>query len=241
MKSLQEFKTIVEEEKSDFSKFDVLVRAGLGNKAQIQRMHQILNKMGEENPQFNNADKAIIQNIFNKMIDLVTNNPQIYRQARRSVKEDIETSDFKLDKLGRRVRAHRIKLGREDNSDNELKEDFDLNEAVQSDAPFILLLKRVAIRPFPNGLKVATYYSDRLGREFAIPFIDSSAGDIRSANEEYVELNDGNSVAITEELKQDIANMFEQLDEENQQKFLFMMFESLDTFEQLRQFVANNK
>jgi hypothetical protein len=45
MKSLLDFKTIVEEEKSDYSKFDMLVRAGLANKAQIQRIHKILEKM----------------------------------------------------------------------------------------------------------------------------------------------------------------------------------------------------
>jgi len=48
MKSLLEFKSIVEEEKSDYSKFDALVRAGLANKAQLQRIHKILDKMGEE-------------------------------------------------------------------------------------------------------------------------------------------------------------------------------------------------
>jgi hypothetical protein len=88
MKSLLDFKTIVEEEKSDYSKFDALVRAGLANKAQIQRIHKILDKMGEERPNFNNADKMIIQNLFNKMVDLISNNKQINQQARRVVKEE---------------------------------------------------------------------------------------------------------------------------------------------------------
>jgi len=57
MKSLQDFKTLVEEEKSDYSKFDMLVRAGLANKAQIQIIHKILDKMQEEKPVFNNADR----------------------------------------------------------------------------------------------------------------------------------------------------------------------------------------
>ena len=41
MISLKEFKEapIVEEEKQDFSKFDALVRAGLANKTQLQRLH----------------------------------------------------------------------------------------------------------------------------------------------------------------------------------------------------------
>ena len=68
MKSLQEFKlNLTEEEKQDYSKFDALIRAGLGNKAQIQRLHTILGKMGEDKPNFSPADRAIIQNIFNKM------------------------------------------------------------------------------------------------------------------------------------------------------------------------------
>ena len=53
MKNLQEFRVFVEEEKSDYSKFDMLVRAGLANKAQLQRIHRILEKMKEDRPVFN--------------------------------------------------------------------------------------------------------------------------------------------------------------------------------------------
>ena len=93
MKSLLDFKTIVEEEKSDYSKFDMLVRAGLANKAQIQRIHKILDKMQEERPVFNNADRMILQNMFNKMVDLISNNKQIFTQARRAVKEDVDAGE----------------------------------------------------------------------------------------------------------------------------------------------------
>ena len=120
MKSLLEFKTIVEEEKSDYSKFDALVRAGLANKAQIQRIHKILDKMGEEKPVFNNSDRLIMQNLFNKMVDLISNNKQLFQQTRRLVREEeLEegvkaTSDFKLvtDANGnqRKVKAHRVHL-----------------------------------------------------------------------------------------------------------------------------------
>ena len=57
MKSLQDFRVLMEEEKSDYTKFDTLVRAGLANKAQLARLHRILDKMTDERPQFNNADK----------------------------------------------------------------------------------------------------------------------------------------------------------------------------------------
>ena len=79
MKSLLDCKTIVEEEKSDYSKFDALVRAGLANKAQLARIHRIMDKMTEERPQFNNADREIMRNLFNRMTDLISNNKQILR------------------------------------------------------------------------------------------------------------------------------------------------------------------
>lgn len=161
MKSLQEFrKVVVEEEKQDFTKFDALVRAGLANKGQLQRLHQILGKMGEEHPSFSNADRQIIQNMFTKMVDLITNNPQIYRTARKAVSEDVEVEMF-----------------------DEIPEEF-IVEA-QSDnpdkaPPFVLLLKRQAIRIYPNNTKIALYYNERLGKYFSIPFVGDKADMIQA-------------------------------------------------------------
>lgn len=243
MKNLQEFK-LVEEEKQDYSKFDALVRAGLGNKAQIQRMHQILAKMGEEKPQFTNADRAIIQNLFNKMVELITNNPQIFRQARKSVSEGvIDTADYKLSASGKKVRAHRIVLDKEDEEEKEkeVKEEVTLEEAVVSEPPFIILLKRTAVRLYPNGLRVATYTSDKLKREFAIPFVGREAGMIQSAEEYQIELNDGTIIELDEETDIAFENVYEELDEENKEKFVLMMYESKETFEKLKDFVLNKQ
>ena len=176
MKSLQELRNIVEEEKKDYSKFDALVRAGLGNKAQIQRLHTILDKMGEDRPNFNNADKEIIRNIFNKMIDLVTNNPNINRQARRAVSEELEeslidTSDFKVGSSGKKVKAHRIAIPSDtEKAKNQVTEASEDNVIPPSDPPFVLLLKRRAVRLFPDGTKVALYYNDKLKKVFSVPF-----------------------------------------------------------------------
>jgi len=116
MKDLQKFRQLVEEEKSDYTKFDMLVRAGLANKAQLARIHRILDKMTEERPQFNNADKEIVRNLFNRMVDLIANNKQVFQKTRQAVKEELEeaivdTSDFKIGPSGRKVRAHRLKIG----------------------------------------------------------------------------------------------------------------------------------
>jgi hypothetical protein len=141
MKSLLEFKSIVEEEKSDYSKFDALVRAGLVNKAQLQRIHKILDKMQEEKPVFNNADRAILQNMFNRMVDLVSNNKQIFNQARRAVREEVEE-----------VTDEPIVL----------QED--------KDPPVVLVIKRKAIRMYPDGTRIALYYNERLRKYFSVPY-----------------------------------------------------------------------
>jgi hypothetical protein len=132
----------IDESSVDLGKFDILVRAGLANKAQIQRLHSIIEKMHEsDNPNLTRADRMIVTNLFNKMIDLLTNNPAIFQKARQSVKETYE----------------------------ELDEAF--NDETKS-LPAILILKRQAIRMFPNGVRVATYFSNQLKRTFTLPLSD---------------------------------------------------------------------
>jgi hypothetical protein len=233
MKSLQEFKSVVEEEKQDFSKFDALVRAGLGNKAQIQRMHQILAKMEEERPNFSQADRSIIQNIFMKMVDLITNNPQIHRQARKSVRESvIDTSDFKLSVDGKKVRTHRIKF----DEPEEVKEEIVLDEGIAKDPPFILILKRKAIRLYPNGMKVAVYRNDRLNKDFAIPFTQDDAGMIQA---EQIELDTGDIIELDEETLEAFQAVYLSLTGENQERFVDLIHTSPETFEQAREFALS--
>lgn len=203
MKSLSDFKQnpsiITEEEKPDYSKFDILVRAGLANKGQLQRIHRILDKMTEERPQFNNADREIMRNLFNRVIDLVSNNKQIFQQARRVVKEgaldqetsQMATSDFKISPTtGRKVRAHRFKVGerygsKQDNANIDFQQEEAINEAIPAnsqvfklDPPPVLVLKRKAIRFFNNDTKIALYYNDRINKYFSIPY--TTTGDVGS-------------------------------------------------------------
>jgi hypothetical protein len=186
MKSLSKFKqeptVILEEEKTDYSKFDMLVRAGLANKAQIQRLHVILDKMQEERPVFSNADRAIMQNLFNKMVDLISNNKQLFQQTRRLVREELEegvkdTSDFKVvtDTAGnqRKVKAHRVVI----NPDTVKEETLDEN-VLQRDPPAVLVLRRKNIRSFSNDTYIALYYNDKLNKYFSIPY--STNSDINS-------------------------------------------------------------
>ena len=215
MKSLDQFKTLIQEEdREDFSKFDMLVRAGLANKAQIIRLHRILDKMTDERPMFNSADRAIMQNLFNKMVDLLSNNKQIFQQTRRAVREDLvedehDTSDFKLNSAGRKVRAHRFKVGDKgtditidtpdklnnalDMEDGRIKsfkesDDAKMNSGnIKNDPPFTLVLKRKAIRMYPNNTRVALYWSERLKRYISVPY-QAGGDDIGMAQIESVVL-----------------------------------------------------
>jgi len=190
MKSLSKFKqeptVILEEEKTDYSKFDMLVRAGLANKAQIQRLHVILDKMQEERPVFSNADRAIMQNLFNKMVDLISNNKQLFQQTRRLVREELEegvkdSSDFKVvtDANGnqRKVKAHRVVMTKDYSNDTVKEETLD-ESILQKDPPAVLVLRRKNIRSFSNDTYIALYYNDKLNKYFSIPY--STNSDINS-------------------------------------------------------------
>lgn len=222
MKSLQEFKYLTEEEKSDYSKFDVLVRSGLANKAQMQRIHKILDKMKEDKPQFNNADRMILQNLFNKMVDVLSNNKQILQQARKVVKEETEleegildTADFKLTKDGRKVRAHRVKVGdtRQVEDEENIKENYiaiqaeDLEEStgeLPSDPPFVLVLKRKAVRLYPDKTKIALYYNKQINKYFSIPYGSNVDSPVQA--EEYVESLDVIEESVMDQLHKIVKN-----------------------------------
>ena len=219
MKSLLEFKSIVEEEKSDYSKFDALVRAGLANKAQLARIHKILDKMGEEKPVFNNADREIMRNLFNRMVDLVSSK-QIYGKARQAVREEL--TEAKMDSVGSAY-------------------------PLLPDPPAVLVIKRKAVRLYPDGTRIAMYWSDKLKRVFSLPY--GPAVDPVVQAEQYVQeflqteellLNDGNRLSLSEETKQQIINIYSKLDEESKEVFWQELTESVITFGKLNEFCRLN-
>jgi len=153
MKTIGQIRGSLIEDTSEYSKFDVLIRAGLANKAQLQRIHKILSKMEEERPVFTNADRMIMQNLFNRMVDLLSNNKQIFTQARRAVREDVEL-------------------------DEAVKEIEETDKIPASGPPMILILKRKYIRNMSNNIRIALYYNDKLKKYFSIPYTASGSVDL---------------------------------------------------------------
>jgi len=227
MKYLNEFKSIVEEEKKDYSKFDALVRAGLANKAQINRIHKILDKMGDEKPNFSPADRAIIQNIFNKMVDLLSSNKNINMQARRAVKEDT---------LNERTGMGGIPGGM-----------FD------QEPPFVLVLRRKAIRLYPDNTKVALYFNDRIKKYFSVTF-GTNVNSVLNPEEFITKienayelqenvnhtLNDGNLISLDAEDCGELLKVFYSLNEDNQEHFISNLTNTQDSFNKIYEFCKSH-
>jgi hypothetical protein len=224
MKSLLDFKLITEEEKKDYSKFDALVRAGLANKAQMQRIHKILDKMGDERPTFNPADRAIMQNLFNRMVDLISNNKQIYTKARQAVREELEE--------GTRMNAPLVPL-----------------------PPIIMVIKRKAVRLYPDGTRIALYYNDKMKRYFSVPFgtpeadisgvqaenfIDELRATVNLTEETTLELQDGSQVELDTLMVNRIVYAYDSLEEENKEKFIDLLTSSEESFDKAYEFCRSH-
>ena len=222
MKSLLDFKLITEEEKKDYSKFDALVRAGLANKAQMQRIHKILDKMGDERPTFNPADRAIMQNLFNKMVDLISNNKQIYTKAKQAVREELEEAT---------------------------------NTPLVPMPPIIMVIKRKAVRLYPDGTRIALYYNDKMKRYFSVPFgtpeadisgvqaenfIDELRASANLTESTTLELQDGSQVELDTLMVNRIVYAYDGLEEENKEKFIDLLTSSEESFDKTYEFCRSH-
>ena len=210
----------------------------------------------EEKPNFSPADRMIVQNLFNKMVDLISNNKQIFQQTRRAVREDIvDTSDFKIDKSGRKYKAHRIKLG--DNTPAVADGTVELakEEVVQlteaQDPPFVLVLKRKAIRLYPDGTRIALYHNDRLDKDFAVPYATSSQpviqaeavdamGQLQKIKDSHqhgtVNHKDGSASKVDVQTAHAILTVHKNLNDENKKKFSDMVARSAHHMQKAAEF-----
>lgn len=92
----------------------------------------------------------------------------------------VVSSDFKIGPSGKKEKAHRIVMtNNQDKDEEQVKEETEVvEEGMRDDPPFVLVLKRKAFRLYPNGMKVALYYSDKLGKYFSVPY--STEKDVNS-------------------------------------------------------------
>jgi hypothetical protein len=113
------------------------------------------------------------------------------------------------------------------------REDFELDEQKHAnkneDPPYVLVLKRQNVRLFPNNIKVALYYSDKIDKHFSVPYGSGIDAPIQSEE----------TIIISEEQKlvSNILRVFCELSEENQVKMIDMVLGDVDSYNKVKEFV----
>jgi len=160
---------------TDIKKLTTLVRSGLFDPAKLMLLKRALAK---ENMKMTKAERQVLLDLLDKLLELVTNDRQMFGRTRSLVREDVEDGEFEdipinevtaLPAVGDRgigpgALAKSISNANKGYKGN-VKIGVDTNQI-----PALIVLKRRAIRVFPDGQKVALYWADRINKYISVPF-----------------------------------------------------------------------
>jgi hypothetical protein len=129
----------------------------------------------------------------------------------------------------------------------EVQKEARMDTPLVPDPPVILVIKRKAVRLYPDGTRIAMYWSDKLKRVFSVPYGPAVDSPIQAeeyikelAEAEEIMLNDGVTISLDEETKQQIINTYSQLEEDSKEIFWQQLTESVTTFGKLYEFCRTN-
>ena len=168
----EQFDLITEKEEKEGQKLSALVRAGLYDAKKLPALKKALEKSADK---MTSQEKRMLLNLLDSLISQVVSDDQVYRKVKQNVHSMNEAKEDYLSKFDPRFKA---------------------GYPSDKDIPSVLILKRKAIRVYPDNQKVALYYSQALDKYVTIPFSDIQLG----VNEE-IELTEETS----EERKKRIA------------------------------------
>jgi hypothetical protein len=149
MKSIKDLREqhnlIVEKEEHDMNKLTQLVRAGLFD---AKKLSSLKRAMGKPADKMTAQEKRMMINLLDSLMAQVLSDKQVYRKVKQDVmmkeaKDYYATPDPRVQRVG---------------------------YPSQKEAPSVLLLKRKAIRVFPDGQKVALYYAQAIDKYVSIPY-----------------------------------------------------------------------
>ena len=137
----------------------------------------------------------------------------------------------------------------------EAQDSIDLNELTATDAditkkdpPAVLIMKRKAIRMFPNGQRIALYHVDKLDKYVTIPYsiVESTENNYSDYIEESIvhhlndivsnhtaksiKFKDGKSMKVDVQTANAVLNVHKALNDENKKKVEDMAHKSKDHF-----------
>ena len=161
MKSIKDLREhydlIIEKEEHDMNKLTQLVRAGLYDAKKLPALKKALEKSVDK---MTAQEKRMLINLLDSLINQVVSSDQVYRKVKQNVEQLKEMRDDYYGKTDPR---------------------FKYNWPSDKQIPSVIILKRKAIRVYPDNQKVALYHSQALDKYVTIPFSDIHVGEVNEA------------------------------------------------------------
>ena len=148
----EQFDLITEKEEKEDKKLSALVRAGLYDAKKLPALKRALEKSADK---ITSQEKRMLVNLLDSLISQVVSDEQVYRKVRQNVHNVNEAKMDTYSKFDPRYKA---------------------GWPTDKEMPSVLILKRKAIRVYPDNQKVALYYSQALDKYVTIPYNDIQMG-----------------------------------------------------------------
>jgi len=148
----EQFDLITEKEEKEGQKLSALVRAGLYDAKKLPALKKALEKSADK---MTSQEKRMLLNLLDSLISQVVSDDQVYRKVRQNVHSMNEAKMDTYSKFDPRYKA---------------------GWPTDKEMPSVLILKRKAIRVYPDNQKVALYYSQALDKYVTIPYNDIQMG-----------------------------------------------------------------
>lgn len=152
---------VTEAEEKDTRKLTALVRAGLFDAKKLPALKRALDKSADK---MTAQEKRMLINLLDSLMSEVLGSPQVYTKVKQNVQHE---------KLSEAIKGQGY-LSKYDPRGEK-------GYPKQEDMPAVIVLKRKAIRVYPDNTKVALYYSQALDKYVSIPFGETG---VSSMNEE---------------------------------------------------------
>lgn len=140
---------ITEKEDSEMRKLTSLVRAGLFDSSKLPLLKRAIEK---DVSRMTPAEKKVLMELLDSLMSEVLHSSSVYTKIKQDVRSNKELNETKKDHLAK------------------FDPRFGINYPSEADMPQIIILKRKAIRVYPDNQKVGLYYSQALDRYVSIPF-----------------------------------------------------------------------
>lgn len=138
----EQYDLITEKEEAEVRKLSALVRAGLFDAKKLTSLKRALEKPVDK---MTAQEKRMLLNLLDSLMSEVLSNQPVYQKVKQNVMKENKDNFVSDRRFGRGYPS-------------------------QKDMPSVLLLKRKAIRVFPDGQKVGLYYAQAIDKYVTIPF-----------------------------------------------------------------------